>query len=160
MTGFTREIQIKPSYDYRDDPTSRRGAHGAALLLILRGPLGIIAAEISTGWMLRPLAGHRVVHGGPQVRRDRPGADSDGRSYPSGAYVGSHTAQRIGGDDENGGHCTLLDSDVCYGDGSYLAADEILELVVSGGSDAAFERMESMYRSWIADRAETAGAGT
>jgi hypothetical protein len=72
--------------------------------------------------------------------------------YPSGGYVGSHTPERSGNDEENGGFCSWLGTDVCYGTGSYGIADEVLELLVSGGDDAAFERLAELYQSWIVER--------
>jgi hypothetical protein len=148
---FTREIKVSPSYDYRDDPDTRRGAHGAELVLILRGPLGAVAAKIMTGWMAAPLVG-RYVPGGAQARRSKPGMD--GRltdSYPNGAYVGSHSYLPRE-DCSEGGPCDWLGSAVCYGDGSYARSDRVLELRVSGGSDAAFEDLETLYQAWIVER--------
>lgn len=157
MTDFAREIKVTASYDHRDEPDSQRGAHGAELVLILRGPLGAIAARIMTGWMTHPLTAS-YVSGHEQERRRKPGVDNSVIDvYPSGAYVGSHTYVPREFSDANG-PCDWLGTAVCYGDGSYTAADEILELLVSGGSDAAFERLEELYQSWIADRAEVAQA--
>ena len=151
--ALTREIKIIAGYDYRDEPNDQRGAHGAELILILRGPLGVIAAKISTGWVARPVIGH-VVHGRPQRRREKPGVDDGVRDcYPSGSYVGSHTPARIGDDEENGGACSWLGTDVCYGTGGYLAGDKVLELLVTQGSDAAFDHLEGLYESWIASPA-------
>ena len=156
MTEFTREIKVYASYDHRDEPNDQRGAHGAELVLILRGPLGAIAARISTGWVSQPLAGSYVPGRGKQLRRDKPGVDNGLTDiYPSGSYVGAHSyepRQHF----EQDGPCDWLGAAVCYGDGSYMASDKVLELLVAGGSDAAFEHLESLYQSWIADRPLTA----
>lgn len=155
---FTREIKIMSSYDYRDDPNDLRGAHGSDINLILRGPLGAISAKISTGWVSAPLTGHYRHGAGAQERSSRPGVDWGVRDvYPSGSYVGSHSYLPREASDASG-PCTWLGAAVCYGDGSYTGADEILELLVAGGSDAVFARLEELYQSWIADRPVVAEA--
>jgi hypothetical protein len=152
MTDFTREIKILPGYDHRDDPGGQGGAHGCDMLLILAGELGAITAEISTGWMTRPLAG-RMVRGQAQSRREKPGIDAGlVDQYPSGSYVGSHSPIRRGEYDTVRDSCGHLGGAPCFSDGSYLAADRILDALVAGGSDAAFGEMAGLYRSWLADR--------
>ncbi len=158
MTEFTREIKVTASYDHRDDPSDQRGAHGAELVLILRGPLGAIAAKIMTGWMSAPLIGHYRHGFGAQQRAAKPGVDNSVPDvYPNGAYVGSHSYLPREYSSQNG-PCDWLGTAVCYSDGSYTAADKVLELLVSGGSDAAFEHLETLYSSWIAERPVIAAA--
>lgn len=151
MSDFTREIKFTAGYDYRDEPDGRRGAHGTDLWLALRGPLGAICARISTGWMLRPLADSRVVWGQPQERRSKPGCDGDGRHNPSGAYVGAHSYLPRDGFSDDHGSCGWLGGADCYETGGFTEADRVLEALVSGGSDAAFEHLEGLYRSWIVE---------
>jgi hypothetical protein len=152
VTAFTREIKILPGYDHRDDMTDR-GAHGCDMILILRGPDGAIAARISTGWMTHPLAGRYVHRGGRQARRDKPGVDAGvAHLYPSGSYVGAHSLKPREAYLSSDPECSWLDGAPCYGDGSFTMADEVLEALAAGGSDAAFERMASLYQSWILDR--------
>jgi hypothetical protein len=151
MTEFTREIKVNASYDYRDEPADPRGAHGAELVLILRGPLGAIAAKIMTGWMAAPLV-DRFVPGREQERRHKPGVDGGLTDiYPSGAYVGCHSYLPREGLEE-GGPCDWLETAACYCGVSYSRADRTLERLVIGGSDAAFEDLETLYESWIAER--------
>lgn len=150
---FTHEIKILPSYDHRDDPNDHRGAGGAELVLILRGPLGAIVAKVNTGWVTRPLIGHYMPGLKRQNRRDKPGVDARLTDvYPSGAYVGSHSYVPRDNCTDANGPCDWLGGAVCYGDGSYTMADEILRLLIEQGSDAVFTRLEELYRSWIADR--------
>lgn len=143
MSAFTEGVLVLPAYDYRDDPQDGRGAHGAALVLILRGSLGAISAEFMTGWMINPLAGRYVRSVGKQRRRTGVGVDAGiADVYPSGAYVGSHIPT-IHGDP-----CKILGQE-CRGDGSYTLSDQLLELLVAEGSDAVFERMRELYQDWI-----------
>lgn len=160
MTDLTREIRITPSYDHRDEPGDRRGAHGCDLILVLRGPLGVITAKISTGWMTNPLAG-RLIHGAPRQRRwEKPGVDAQvWDRYPSGSYVGVHSPSRRAGWWTQTGPCNYLGVETCYGDGSYTAADEILALITTGGSDAAFERLTAFYQSWLVNPGATTDPG-
>lgn len=149
MTAFTREIRVLPGYDHRDEPGDNRGAHGAEIVLILRGPRGAIAAKISTGWVSRPLAGNYAHGRGEQARRGKPGVDSTlATIYPSGSYVGAHSYEPREGFEKDG-PCDWLGSAVCYGTGGFMASDKVVEILVAEGSDAAFEHLESLYRSWI-----------
>lgn len=152
MSEFTREIKIYPSYDHRDEPDDQRGAQGCDLMLILRGPLGAIAARISTGWMADPLVGRYVRGAGKQRRLGKPGVDAGvADCYPSGTYVGSHYLKRRGEYDVRKEECEYLNGAECYGDGSYVAADEVLLKLTTGGSDAAFEHLEHLYQVWIVE---------
>lgn len=149
---FKREIKILPAYDYRDEPGDQRGAGGARMIFILRGPLGAISASINTGWVARPLLG-RWIQGGNNQRADRPGVDRTlADLYPSGDYVGAHSPVCREGFDESPGACDWLDSAECYISGSYLAAKTVLETLVTGGSDAVWEHLAELYHGWIVDR--------
>lgn len=147
MTAFTREIRISPGYDYRDEPDDRRGAAGASLLLILRGPAGAITCAFDTGWMTAPLTG-RFIPGQAQARADQPGTDhTTADLFPSARYVGTHCpSPGIGREPQ--GDCDIIGGP-CWGDGSYSISDSVLQALVAGGSDAAFARLEELYRDWI-----------
>lgn len=148
---FTQKILVTPQYDHRDGP-GNRGAHGCELVLILRGPLGAIAARLMTGWMSKPLTGH-FRPGGPNQRALHVGVDrllADG--YLSGAYVGAHSYERRWAYMDETHSCDWLDGASCYGDGSYTAADEVLSILVAKGSDAAFDHLATLYQAWIVDR--------
>lgn len=151
-TNFTREIKFLPAYDYRDEPGDQRGAGGARMIFILRGPLGAISASINTGWVARPLVRH-WIQGGNNQRADRPGVDRTlADIYPSGDFVGAHSPVCREDFDESPGTCDWLDSGECYISGSYLAANKVLEVLVGGGSDAVWEHLAGLYQGWIADK--------
>lgn len=151
-TDFTREVKILPAYDYRDESGDQRGAGGTRMIFILRGPSGAIGASVNTGWVARPLL-HHWVQGGNNQRADRPGVDRTlADLYPSGDYVGAHSFVCREGFDESPGACDWLDSGECYISGSYLAAKEVLGLLVTGGSDAVWEHLTKLHQEWIADR--------
>lgn len=151
-TPFTREIRITPAYDYRDELPGNRGAHGAELVLVLRGPLGAITANIMTGWMPAPLTGS-FIRGRTQDRAQKPGVDAGLQdAYPSGASVAAHCPVRRQHYFDDNGPCDILGTEACYGDGSFSMANEVLKLLVTGGSDAAFDHLETLYQSWIVQR--------
>lgn len=148
MTEFKREIQVRPGYDRRDEGG---GADGCDLTLILAGELGAITAGIDTGWMVRPLVG-RMVRGSVQERRDAPGIDAGlVNCYPStrGAYA--HSPVRLPGFESERDACPWLGDRQCWYFG-HMSADDVLKALVSGGSDAAFEVMAGLYKSWLVDR--------
>lgn len=151
-TEPTREIRFRKGYDHRDDPSGKRGAHGVEAHFILCGPLGVIQAVISTGWMFNPLAGP-FVPGGPQRRRRGVGVDARlWDSYPTGSYVTSHVAQPPEGKDWFRGPdaCDLLPEGACYGDTGYLCGDEFLTRLVRDGEDAAWEYLQEIHDDWLA----------
>lgn len=148
---FRREVKFYPSYDYRDDPDDQRGAGGATLTFILRGPLGAISADVQTYWMLRPHIGATpaLYATKPLERGAKPGIDLSLRdASPSGRSVSSHCAEPlkdwwIGPQD-----CPILGVP-CYGDTGYMVADQFLEALVGGGDDAAWQWLEECYAEWL-----------
>ena len=149
--GFTRRIRVFAGYDHRDDPAGQRGAHGAELVLILRGELGAVSARVMTGWLPSPLAA--VFRPGLiQARRDKPGVDAGVvDEYPIGGFVGAHSFEPREGLSADG-PCDWLESAACWSDGSYASGDRVLELLVSGGDEAAFGYLAELYQTWIVGR--------
>lgn len=148
--SLTTRIEIHPGYDHRDDSDGRRGCHGASLWLVLTGDRGAIVAEISLGWMERPLDGP-FMPGGPQRRRDQPGVDSTIQdSYPSGAMVVGHARRQHGDAALESHECKWLDGASCWnGGGGFGVADDVLAALVAGGDRAAFEFMAGLYEKWL-----------
>lgn len=151
LKGFETSMRIEAGYDHRDQPKDHVGAAGAKLILILKGELGAIATIINTGWMRYPLVKKMVWEGSKQERRLHVGVDAGVWDvYPTGAHVESHCYKPQGDNDTSGyGPCALLGTDVCYGQCGYTTADEVLEIMVEKGSDAAFLHMAELYKAWI-----------
>lgn len=149
---FTREIKILPAYDYRDEPGDQRGAGGVRMIFVLLGPLGAISASLNTGWVARPLL-RPWNRGGNNERAGRPGVDRTLVDiYPSGDYVGAHSPVCREGFDVFADECDWLPGGFCHVSGSYLAAKNVLEILVTGGSDAVWEHLSALHQEWIADR--------
>lgn len=149
MSDFQREIRFCAGYDYRDDPKDQRGAHGAELHFILRGPLGAISAVVSTGWMLRPLTGRYMRHDGPQDRRDKPGVD--GRlndCFPRGAYILSHALVQRQDWWSGPSDCDILGGK-CYGDIGYTVSDTFLDRLLRDGEEGAFAFLAELHDAWL-----------
>lgn len=149
LDGFTTRIEIKSGYDYRDDPNDQYGAHGAELHLILTGPLGVIVARISTGWMSAPIVGP-YIRGGKQVRSSKPGMD-DGLIgvYPSGNDVLAHSPTAREHWNPNGGECPYTGDSYCWTTGGLLVANDVLAKLIAGGDKAAFEFLAECYAEWF-----------
>jgi hypothetical protein len=154
LAGFTTAIQIRPGYDHRDDLRGTRGAHGTSLWLSLTGNAGAVVAEISLGWMERPLEGP-FVPGGPQRRRSKPGVDYTlGDSYPSGAQVVAHMRRREGKATLESSTCEWLGGKPCYfGGAGFNIADDVLTALIRGGDREAFEFMAGLYAAWLGEKA-------
>lgn len=148
MSEFKREIQVRPGYDRRDEGG---GADGCTLTLVLTGALGAITAGIDTGWMARPLAG-QMLRGSVQERRVAPGIDADlVNCFPSSRGAYAHSPIRRDGFESERDACPWLGDQQCWYFGR-MSADDVLEALVSGGSDAAFEAMAGLYKSWLVER--------
>lgn len=155
LAGFTTRIEIKPSYDYRDDPNDQRGAHGCEMHLILAGPEGVLIGRISTGWVARPLAAHLGAIR-PPLRRDRPGMDAPlSDCYPTGSGIFAHSSTaRNGWEASESACCYLPDVEQCWITGGYMISDTLLVKLVEGGDQAAFEFLAELYRDWFAGKPE------
>lgn len=148
---FRREVKFYPSYDYRDDPDDQRGCGGVTITFILLGPLGAISADVNTYWMLRPHIGPMPALYAPKPlqRGTKPGIDLSVRDQsPTGRSVSSHCAEPrkdwwIGPQD-----CPILGTQ-CYGDTGYMVADQFLEALIGGGSEAAWKWLEECYIEWL-----------
>jgi hypothetical protein len=161
MSALEHSIRAYKGYDYRDDPNDQRGAHGLDLTLIAKGPEGAITARVGTGWMLRPLAGRYVRSSGPQARHELPGVDAGLHGgYPTGGPVVSHVPTRLKDWWQSSGPCDVLGLDECFGDIGYLVGDDVLKALIEGGDEAAFAKLDEIYRAWILDEEPGADAAT
>lgn len=145
---WTGRIEVAASYDHRDDPDGKGGAHGCVLWLILDGPEATMTCSVSTGWVSRPLDGHYARGAGKQQRRAKPGVDRGLLdSYPSPSYVGIHSTVQVkdwwmGPDD-----CNWIDAP-CYGDGGYMVSDLVFEALVAEGHAGAFRVLRELHDDW------------
>lgn len=150
LATLVTAISIRPGYDHRDDPSGTQGCHGASLWLSVTGDLGAVVAEISLGWMERPLEGP-FVPGGIQRRRTKPGVDySLGDSYPSGAQVVAHMRRPHGDATLEAGECEWLGGEPCYfGGAGFGLSDDVLAALIRGGDREAFEFLSGLYATWL-----------
>ena len=155
-TEFTREIHMRPSYDHRDEPADQRGAHGVDIVFTLRGPLGAIVGEISTGWMSRPLVGRHTRGAGTQDRSSGPGVDRGVADlYPTGRVISLHAAEQRRDYWIQSPDCDVLGTGPCWNDGSYSIADGLLKALVAEGSDGAWRFLQELYYDWLPAEAVT-----
>lgn len=153
MSGdeFTTRIEFRPGYDHREE-SHAKGRRSGSLVLVLAGPLAVLTTEIITDWMPAPLVSPylNVKHTPPPWQRSKdPGPDA-GRGRPMAAATSMHARNKIQDWWSDAKGCPYLDGADCYGDVGYLVSDPVFQALVGEGHEAAFDRMRSIYDSWIA----------
>lgn len=144
---LTREVRFDPSYDYRDDGESGRGAHGMEMWLLLKGPKGVVSFSLMTGWMVAPIRNpawtifNRDVD---PMRDDRPGIDV--LTWDCSPTVRGTAVHRP---DPNGEKCDFMDgpcnSEVVL---SSWGDEEVLRALVGRG-DAVWDELEKLYKKHL-----------
>lgn len=131
---FTREIVIKPAYDKRDaDPRKNYGIHGVHIWFNLKHSSGEgLTFSISTNWHLP-----HIETAGWERWMLKPQAFGVDIHKKAPHYEGQSA---IDGCNITGGPC--------YCDGSALLGDEFLQILISGGDEALWARMEQQYVTW------------
>lgn len=133
-----RVVRIAPAWNKRHtDPSKDYGVGAVTIYMALVGPKGAMSTRFSTGMYL------------PEVRRDWRDR-AEGLSYdptaPMGLGVDYHsTESRFEGQRENA--CDLLPGGRCYSDGSALAGDAMLDVLLRQGEDGVWRELEDRYRS-------------
>ena len=126
MTDFERIIRFRPAYDKRHpDPAKNYGVHGVDLVCTLKGPNGAISFVLFTHWML------------PNV--------SPTNIQPTPSGVDYHSPVRTNEYEHKNENCEHLDGQICYSDGSALAADDAFRALIEGGSEGLWEYLQGWY---------------
>jgi hypothetical protein len=105
------------------------GVHEGAIDLIVRGPLGVVVAEIPAGWL-------------PGTERGRV------------AFVSVHSYVPRQCFEASSHRCVWLGDQPCWYDGGYRVCDPIVETLAAEGSDAALDKVAELYRLWLVERPE------
>lgn len=138
--SFTRTIVFTPAFDKRNiDPRRNYGIHGVEMRWYLKGPCGVIQFVVYTNWQLPHVNEERdertVSHEYAHLLC-RPMASDLGYHSPFPMYdCQSLTTES----------CELLEGKPCYYDGSSLAADDVLDLLIREGGEAVWARLEKEY---------------
>lgn len=133
---------MTPAWDKRsDDPLSNYGLTSVEMYLTVKGEKGAVTLHSFTNWNLPHVVDERMKSGlvdriNMKVRF-LPGPHELSCHSPVPTYEG-HTACSS--------ECPFIEGGVCYQDIGYSIADEVFDALVSGGSDAAWKRLEEIYR--------------
>jgi len=128
---FERIIMFEPAFDKRHpDPKRDCGIGDVHIRFVLKGEKGAVQFLFSTGWYL--------LH----VRREM--------TYPPGYYpraldLGYHSPRRLSSYDAYFEDCPILGGK-CYYNGSFLAADLLMEKLVAEGDEAVWKELEKYYK--------------
>ena len=132
---FVKEIVFEPAFDRTSEGY---GIRAVSMRWLLKGSKGVMQFLVFTGWHL-PLVGERLFMNEKDLGSYNPFA-------PVGADVGYHSPEPMyKGQEQIMDSCPYLDGKPCYYDGSGLAADRLLNLLIEKGGDAVWENLEQRY---------------
>lgn len=142
---FKRQLVIKPGHHWPGGNGRRDYGNGSVTFTFyLTGPKGAVECQFGTNWMpeaaRNDVAMRRAIHG---LRPDTP----EEYGKPRGHYLGYHSPTPKFEGQESSGKCDFLGGSECYRDGSYCAADNLIEGFLNGGDDWVWDRLEAYYRS-------------
>lgn len=134
MSELRREVSMSPAFDRRDsDPSKNYGIRCVDLRMYLIGDKGAVQFVCFTDWHL------------PEVAEELHAKFPSHRRGPMGADLGYHSKTPLYEDQSSRDDCNLLGCK-CYYDGSGLAADRIMEVLLREGSDGVWRELETYYR--------------
>lgn len=134
--GFKTHIEIQPAFDKRDpNPSKDYGIGSVKIRFVLRGEKGAVIFSCSTGMYL------------PQQVKEH-GHDEWKKWQPMGYGVWYCTTTPIEGVEPRK-NCENLDGKDCYGDGSCLASDEVMPILISEGSEGLWKKLKEYYNDWL-----------
>lgn len=125
--GFQTTVVFEPGYN---DRGGNHGVHGMDFRFLLRGPKGVAGFMMSSGWV----PGEKGVN--PSVSTLFPMATDI--SYHA------HSPQREGHERATES-CPYLDGQPCFSDGSFMAAEPVLEAFIVRGEAAVWEALRQWH---------------
>lgn len=135
--GFTREVKFDAAYDKRSlNPGKNYGVHGVHIYFTLRCTTdgGGLTFSISTGWQLPHVAAELAVK---HPKLMEPMAFSVDIHSLHSRYEVEHRHEKC---PVTGKHC--------YFDGSGILGDEFLQILIEGGDEVLWKKMEQQYLEW------------
>lgn len=130
-----KEIRFAAAFDKRDEnPHNNYGVHGVDLHFALIGSKGAISFTVFTNWNL------------PHVQAERNEQDA-----PIGADISYHSYTEKYDGQTPTDKCSLLDNKPCYCDGSGLAADDLMRILIEQGSEGVWKELENWYRDKLGE---------
>jgi len=133
VTEFIREVKFEPGFDKRStDPGKNYGIHGVEIRFLLRGPDGVVQFVCYTGWF-------------PASVEDSARIGTIG-CFPMGADRGYHSPTSKYEGQEPMPHCDILPGGKCYYDGSSLAGDDLMKILIAEGDEAVWKNLENYYQ--------------
>lgn len=129
-----RVIEFRKAYDRKSEGY---GIHSVDMCWYLKGPKGVIQFITYTNWHLP----HIQEHFDKLQDREFPHLSC----HPHAFDIGYHSYKPIyEGQTAVRSDCHLLNAP-CYYDGSSLQAEEVLQLLISQGSEAVWQEMQNRY---------------
>lgn len=138
--GFVRKVEITEAWDRRHpDPSKNYGVHGCDLRMVLCGPKGAVQFLAFTHWQL-PHVREEWLSGALNADRAR------ALFCPSGADVGHHSPKPLhDGQRPMDGTCEYIGGRPCYYDGSGLAGDAMMDVLIVRGDEAVWASLRERY---------------
>ena len=151
---FERIVEFSPAFDRRhSDPAQNYGIGGVQIRFVLKGPVGAVQFVVSTHWYL------------PHIQREKRAwqfefATRYDEIDPQGRHLGYHAdsqhpirdwhSDRPQTADEwltPSRECSYVPSGRCFYDGSVLAAERLVTVLLEEGGDGVWQELEQYYDS-------------
>lgn len=133
-----RKIYFSPAFDKRDpDPSKNYGTHGVDIRFVMSDEKGAIQFLLYTNWQLPHIAEKQYKDPSIPKWMLRPMPADIGYHSPKPIYEGQGIMAES---------CEYLDGRPCYYDGSSLQADVYFDVLVTGGDEALWNKMEEYHK--------------
>jgi len=153
---YERTVEFVPAYDKRSsDPNKDYGIGSVRVKFILRKGRKAVQFLFSTDWYLPDTQKEWLdkVHGArTEIPQDIRSPDLHKHRHISGWDIGYHSPiPMYKGQESITEDCPVIGG-VCYYDGSSLAVDRYLDILVSEGSDRVWRELEKEWESTFGDK--------
>lgn len=134
---FRAQVLLEPGHAIHWRDGSNYGVHSFGIRVLLHGPAASMQFLMWTGIVPELVQGHYL----PEFRHD---------TAPMAADLGYH-ADSPQYEDQPPFECEYRPSGRCFYDGSSLAADPVLALLLAKGGNAVLEALQSSYdaHDWV-----------
>jgi hypothetical protein len=142
MADLERIVQFSPAFDKRDpDPKKDYGVGCVKLNMVVKGPNGAVNFCVQTGWFLPSVIANWKLSGM---------WCSSLEPLPSDLSWHSLTPQ-YAGHEQSKEACAWLGYGVhCYCSSTIVGAQPVFDLMLIGGSEAVWRRLEEEYERCLA----------
>lgn len=143
---FERRIEFVHAKNWRREGVPGRdyGHCGMSIHFAVVGPAGAVSWSLDTEWYVSS----------SREEWERNGFLMKAKHRPGGIVLAYHSPKPMHeGHEKHSTECDYIPGGSCYCDGSYIAADKLVEGFLAGGTEWLWPKLEAYYRSVFEDAA-------